>query len=117
MSTTDSPKASAPPGCATAYVGTIRPGTATAASIAPTAPSQLPTMFPRCAWMEPRRALTTPRVTVTSVTTDSTCSQLKAPSLMSRIQNEVIAVHSMRTTQARPRRRWRRSPFGRRHTW
>ena len=67
MTSTDSAKASAPPGSATAYVGIIRPGIAVAASMAPTAPSQLPTMLPRCAWMRPRRALTTPSVTVTRV--------------------------------------------------
>ena len=88
-----------------------------AATIAPHAPSQLPTMLPRWAGTLPRTALTTPRVTVTRVTTESTCSQLKAPSLMCRIQNEEIAVHRMSTTQTRPSRRCRLSPLGRRHTW
>ena len=117
MTSTDRAKARAPPGSATAYVGIIRPGIAMAASMAPTAPSQLPTMLPRWAWTLPRRALTTPRVTVTRVTTDSTCSQLNAPSLMSRIQNDVMAVQSRSTAQVRPSRRCRASPRGRRQSW
>ena len=46
---TEARNARAPRGWATAYVGIIPPGTATAATIAPQAPSQLPTMLLRWA--------------------------------------------------------------------